>query len=363
MDLVLLAVGLSLAAGLLIVWQASLLTRAVQGVFLDGAALEDLSRILAALLGVMLLRGVVSWAGEISAGALSRRVRASLREKLFQHLVQSGPAFTAGEQTGELTGVLLEGIESLDAYFSQYLPGLVAALLVPLTIWCFVLPSDLLTAVIFFVTAPLIPLFMLLIGSTAQSLTRRQWQTLSRLKAYFLDVLQGLTTLKALGRSQSQVQQIQRAGDRYRRVTMGVLRVAFTSALALELVATLSTAVIAVQVGLRLLYGGLSFSQAFFILLLAPEFYQPLRVLGSRFHSGMAGAAAAQRIFALLEKPLKIPVDPLPGNQDEQPVSHALSSTTGRWRLISRDPLGKCAFRVCRRSSGLARRFLKPAAG
>ena len=327
--LLLLAVGLSLAAGLLIVWQASLLTRAVQGVFLDGAALEDLSRILAALLGVMLLRGVVSWAGEISASALSRRVRASLREKLFKHLVQSGPAFTAGEQTGELSGVLLEGIESLDAYFSQYLPGLVAALLVPLTIWCFVLPSDVLTAVIFFVTAPLIPLFMLLIGSTAQSLTRRQWQTLSRLKAYFLDVLQGLTTLKALGRSQSQVQQIQLAGDRYRIVTMGVLRVAFTSALALELVATLSTAVIAVQVGLRLLYGGLSFSQAFFILLLAPEFYQPLRVLGSRFHSGMAGAAAAQRIFALLEQPLKIPVDPLPENQDKQPISHALSSSMG----------------------------------
>ena len=182
-------------------------------------------------------------------------------------------------------------------------PALALAALVPLTILVVVFPLDLLSGVVFLLTAPLIPLFMVLIGNLAQSLTQRQWQTLSRLSAYFLDVLQGLTTLKMLGRSQAQVEKIARLSDQFRQKTMDVLRVTFLSALVLELVATLSTAVVAVEIGLRLLYGKLSFEQAFFVLLLAPEFYLPLRTLGARFHSGMSGVEAARRIFQILDTP------------------------------------------------------------
>ncbi len=155
-------------------------------------------------------------------------------------------------------------------------------------------------------TAPLIPIFMYLIGKTAERLTKRQWDTLSRLSAHFLDSLQGLTTLKELGRSKEHANSIAEASDRFRDVTLSVLRVTFLSALVLELVATVSTAVVAVEVGLRLLYGQLAFQQAFFLLLLAPEFYLPLRMLGLRFHAGMSGTTAARRIFEILDSPVVI---------------------------------------------------------
>ncbi len=150
-------------------------------------------------------------------------------------------------------------------------------------------------------TAPLIPVFMVLIGDRADAMTKRQWHTLSRMSAHFLDVLQGLTTLKLLGRSQAQIGVIRQVSEQFRSRTMGVLRVAFLSALVLEMVATLSTAIVAVEIGLRLLYGRLDFEQALFVLLLAPEFYLPLRLLGTRFHAGVAGVTAAGRIFEILD--------------------------------------------------------------
>jgi thiol reductant ABC exporter CydD subunit len=176
--------------------------------------------------------------------------------------------------------------------------------LIPLAILAFVFPLDFTSGLVLLLTAPLIPLFMILIGSLAQELTQRQWVSLSRMSAHFLDVLQGLTTLKLLGRSREQAAMIALISNRFRQTTMGVLRVAFLSALVLELVATLSTAVVAVEIGLRLLYGYLAFEQAFFVLLLAPEFYLPLRLLGTRFHAGTAGVTAARRIFEILDTSL-----------------------------------------------------------
>jgi ATP-binding cassette subfamily C protein CydD len=214
-----------------------------------------------------------------------------------------GPAYTRGERSGELANTAVEGIEALDAYFRQYLPQLALAALVPLTVLIFVFPLDWVSGLVMLLTAPLIPVFMILIGSLAESLTRRQWTSLSRMSAHFLDVLQGLATLKLFGRSREQYRIIAQISDEFRETTMGVLRVTFLSALVLELVATISTAVVAVQIGLRLLYGQLAFQQGFFVLLLAPEFYLPLRLLGTRFHAGMQGVAAAQRIFEVLETP------------------------------------------------------------
>ena len=196
----------------------------------------------------------------------------------------------------------MAGVEALESYFSHYLPQLAIAVLVPLTIFVAVFPVDLLTAIIFLLTAPLIPIFMILIGKVAAQLTGRQWRALSLMSAHFLDVLQGLTTLKQLGRSRAQVEQVALVSDRFRRTTLSVLRVTFLSALTLELVATLSVAIVAVEIALRLLRGGLPFADALFILVLAPEFYQPLRQLGARFHAGMEGISAAQRIFAILDR-------------------------------------------------------------
>ena len=231
-------------------------------------------------------------------------MKTDLRERLTAHLLALGPAYTRGERTGELVNTAVEGIEALDAYFSQYLPQLALAVLIPVTFLLVVFPLDPLSGLVLLLTAPLIPVFMILIGSLADSLTRQQWTALSRMSAHFLDVLQGLTTLKLFNRSREQIAVIAEISDRYRDTTLGVLRVAFLSALVLEMVGTLSTAVIAVEIGLRVLYGRLAFEQAFFVLILAPEFYLPLRLLGTRFHAGIAGVTAARRVFEVLETPV-----------------------------------------------------------
>lgn len=294
--------------GLLVILQAWFLSRVVEGVFLGKQTLTAVFPILEILLVIILLRAANLWGAELSANAIALSVKADLRARLMQHLAALGPAFTQGEKTGELAASAIEGVEALDAYFSQYLPQVALAAFIPLSILLLVFPLDPLTGVVFLLTAPLIPLFMYLIGKAAEALTQRQWETLSRLSAYLLDILQGLTTLKLLGQSRNQAGNIQKASDRFRDVTLSVLRVTFLSALALELLSTLSTAVVAVEIGLRLLYAKMSFQQALFILVLAPDFYLPLRLLGLRFHAGMSGIAAARRIFEILDMP--VPVTP-----------------------------------------------------
>lgn len=298
-----LTVGAGLLAGVLLVWQARYLSQVINQVFLGEKSLGEVQSFLFALLVLGLVRAGLSWTSEVTAQRVAGQVKNELRQRLLAHLLTLGPAYARGERSGELANTAVEGIEALDAYFSQYLPQLALAALVPLTILTFVFPLDLISGLVLLLTAPIIPVFMILIGNLADALTKRQWTSLSRMSAHFLDVLQGLTTLKVLGRSRDQIQTIAQISDRFRQTTLGVLRVTFLSALAMEMVATISTAVVAVEVGLRLLYGRLPFEQAFFVLILAPEFYLPLRLLGTRFHAGMSGVAAAQRIFEVLETP------------------------------------------------------------
>jgi ATP-binding cassette subfamily C protein CydD len=311
-----LAVGTGFAGGIVTVLMARGLSHAINQVFIEGMGVRDVAGLLLALMGLALLRAALIWGSEASAHTLAARVKHDLRMRLFQHILDLGPAYLQGAlyeptaqgeendkqvHTGKLVNIATEGIEALEAYFSQYLPQLMLAALIPVTLLVFIFPLDPLSAVVLLLTAPLIPIFMILIGSAAEVQTKRQWRSLSRMSAYFLDVLQGLTTLKLLGRSREQIGVIAQVSERYRQTTMSVLRVTFLSALALELVATLSTAVVAVEIGLRLLYGKLAFEQAFFVLLLAPEFYLPLRLLGTRFHAGIAGREAGKRIFEILD--------------------------------------------------------------
>lgn len=293
-------VGLGLLAGVAIVAQARLLSLVVSQVFLAGATLGQVQPQLAGFLALSLAWARLVWGSHVAANRVAVRVKHDLRARLTAHLLALGPAYAGDERSGELVNTAVEGVEALDAYFRQYLPQLALAALVPLTILLFVFPLDWLSGLVLLLTAPLIPIFMVLIGNLAGALTKRQWTSLSRMSAHFLDILQGLATLKLFGRSREQIRVIAQISDRFRQTTMGVLRVTFLSALVLEMVATLSTAVVAVQIGLRLLYGHISFDQAFFVLLLAPEFYLPLRMLGTRFHAGMQGVAAAHRIFEVL---------------------------------------------------------------
>lgn len=299
-----LTIGLGLATGLLIIIQANFFAQVVDRVFLQGQGLQEVRPWLLFLLLVILVRALFSWLSEITAHRTAAHLKEELRHRLLAHLFALGPIYIRGERTGELVNLLLEGIENLEAYFARYLPQLALAVLVPLLILAFVFPLDLLSGLIMLFTAPLIPVFMLLIGKQAQRLTQRQWDNLSRMSAHLLDVLQGLPTLKIFGRSRDQLKAVARVSDDFRKTTMGVLRVAFLSALVLELLATVSTAVVAVALGLRLVYDRIAFGEAFFLLLLAPEFYLPLRQLGSHFHAGMAGISGADRIYELLSLPL-----------------------------------------------------------
>ena len=287
--------------GIFTIAQARTLSLAVNNVFINGETLQDITKLLNALLFIITARALLTWIGEVSAKKLAVRIKTELRQRLFTHIAKLGPAYTRGERTGELTAAAIDGIEALDSYFSQYIPQLALSAIIPFSILVFVFPLDPLSGVILFITAPLIPFFMILIGKAAEALTGKQYETLSRLSAHFLDSLQGLTTLKLFGQSQAHAQSIEKTSQEFSDITLRVLRVAFLSALALELIATLSTAVIAVEIGLRLLCYRIEFEQAFFLLILAPEFYIPLRMLGTRFHSGMDGATAAKKIFSILE--------------------------------------------------------------
>jgi len=299
-----LTIVLGFITGLLTILQAWIFARIINDVFLNGFTRDAVLSLLAALIGVVVVKAGTVWGSEVAANLVAQRVKTDLRERLVTHLAALGPAYTQSERTGELALAAIEGVENLEAYFSQYLPQLVLAASIPLSVLLLVFPLDPLSGVVFTLTAPLVPFFMILIGRSGEALTSRQFETLRRLSAHFYDVLQGLTTLKALNQSRSQAGVIENVSERYRDVTMEVLRITFLSALALELLTTISTAIIAVEIGFRLLYRRMDFLPAFFILVLAPDFYLPLRLLGLRFHAGMNGVSAAKRIFEILDLPI-----------------------------------------------------------
>jgi ATP-binding cassette subfamily C protein CydCD len=288
-------------AGLLTIWQAWNLSSVVNGVFLQKLSLEQVTTPLIFILLAIGGRTFLTWLNEVAANAVAVKIKTDLRERLFAHILKLGPAYSRGQRTGELTTAAVEGIEALDAYFSQYLPQLVITALVPISILFFVFPIDLLTGLVFLITAPLIPFFMIIIGKGAETVTKRQYETLRLLSAHFLDSLQGLTTLKLFGQSKGQAKNVAKVAEQFRDTTLGVLRITFLSALALEMLATISTALVAVEIGFRLLYRNMEFQPALFLLVLAPEFYMPLRALGARFHAGMNGTTAAKRIYEILD--------------------------------------------------------------
>ncbi|QQE78666.1 thiol reductant ABC exporter subunit CydD [Alicyclobacillus sp. SO9] len=294
-------VSIGVLSGALLIVQAYGLARVVNGIFLSHVSFSSVRPWLWVILCLIIIRSLLTWLSQTAAARLAIRVKTDLRRQVLQHLMRLGPSYTSGIRRGEIMNTVVNGIEELEDFLRKYLPQMALAVLMPLAFLVVVLTQDWITALILAVTGPLIVMFMILVGRLAESASERQWRQLSILAAWFLDVLQGMTTLKVFGRSRQQIEWMGKASEAYRTATMKTLRVAFLSSFLLELFATLGTAVVAVSLGLRLISGHISFLIAFFVLLLTPDFYQPIRSLGSEFHAGMNGVVAAGSIFEILD--------------------------------------------------------------
>jgi ATP-binding cassette, subfamily C, bacterial CydD len=316
------AVVLGVVATGLVLAQAGLLAHALAG---DGPRTATL----VALLAVVAARALVSYGGEAGALRAAATVKSQLRRRLVAHALTGADT---GRTTGEVATLATRGLDALDAYFARYLPQLVLACLTPLAVLAVVVGADPLSALVIAVTLPLIPIFMVLVGLHTRARTERQWHLLERLGGHFLDVVEGLPTLKVFGRAKAQAAVIRDITAAHRRATMSTLRVAFLSALVLELLATLAVALVAVEVGLRLLAGEVPYETALVVLLLAPEAYLPLRAVGAQFHASMEGVSAAQSVFAVLDAP-----SPAPAVTDgpEEPVIR-LDEVTARSSVLDR---------------------------
>jgi thiol reductant ABC exporter CydD subunit len=325
-----LSVSLGGAAGLLAIAQAWLVASVVSVAFLAGSGLREVAPLLAATCAAAALRAATGWGQEVSAQRYSGAVRVLVRDRLVRHRLAIGPRLASGERTGELLSTLTSGIEALDAYFAQYVPQAWLAALVPIMVLLAVLRADPLSALVLVITGSLIPVFTWLIGSSSAERARREWVTLSRLSVRFFDALAGLSTLRAFGKAEDEGAAIARASDRHRRAALGVLRLAFLSSLVLEALATLGTAVVAVEVGLRLLHARVAFRPALFVLVVVPEFYRPLRALGAAFHAGSAGREAGARIAALLSVPGPLAAPAVEAGQAATPVSSMFEAGASR---------------------------------
>jgi ATP-binding cassette subfamily C protein CydD len=306
-----LAVLQGVAGALLLVAQAALLAEILQAVIMARRSPAALGRPFALLVGVILARAALSWGREAAGFAAGERVRGEVRRRLLARLAALGPAFTSRQSTGGLAAAVIEHVEALQGFYAHYLPQVALAVLVPAIVAAWVFPVSWAAAGLLLLAAPLIPLFMVLVGRGTESIAQRNFQALARLSAHFLDVLQGLATLKLLHRGRDQARVVARAADDYRRRTMQVLRVAFLSAAVLEFFSSMGIALVAVYLGLHYLgylnfgaYGrALTLEQGFFILLLAPEFFLPLRELGTFYHARAEAVGAGKEIRRLLDRP------------------------------------------------------------
>ncbi|MGW6396452.1 thiol reductant ABC exporter subunit CydD [Streptomyces sp. NPDC055103] len=297
-------VVLGLAGAALVVAQAMLIAEIVVGAFQKGLSVSDLTTPLLLLAGVAVARGLVSWLTELAAHRASAAVKSELRGRLLARAAALGPGWLSGQKAGSLIALATRGVDALDDYFARYLPQLGLAVVVPVAVLARIVTEDWVSAAIIVVTLPLIPIFMILIGWYTQARMDRQWKLLSRLSGHFLDVVAGLPTLKIFGRAKAQAESIRAITSEYRQATMRTLRIAFLSSFALELLATLSVALVAVTIGMRLVHGELDLYTGLVILILAPEAYLPLRQVGAQYHAAAEGLAAAEEIFEVLEQPV-----------------------------------------------------------
>ncbi|MHB8958383.1 MAG: thiol reductant ABC exporter subunit CydD, partial [Candidatus Limnocylindrales bacterium] len=296
------AVAVGLLGTALAIAQAWLLAHAIATAFHGGAGVDSLAPALSLLALVLAGRAGLGWASEVTAVRISARVKGDLRGRVMAAAVAQGPRLAAERSSARTALLATRGLDALDGFYARYVPQLVLAAIVPVAVVVCLAGVDLVAAATVALTVPLIPVFMVLIGRMSTTHRDRRWAALGRLAHRFADVVAGLPTLRAFGRADAQVATLRRVTDAYRASTIATLRIAFLSAMVLELLATISVALVAVGVGLRLQAGDLGLEVGLFALVLAPEAYLPLRRLGTEFHAAEEGVAAARDVFALLDE-------------------------------------------------------------
>lgn len=296
-------VALSTIGAIATITQAFLLTTLIVSFFQKHQNFWDQRSPLTFLALVFIFRAGISYLSDRISAAAAINIRNELRSAVLKKVLSNEGRDTNELGTAGLSLLLTKGIGNLDSYFSRFIPQLFIAGIVPVLVGVIIAVRDIRSGIIILLTIPLIPLFGILIGKFTASATSKKWQTLNLLGGYFLDLLNGLTTLRVYGRHKAQNEKLQKVGDDYRKETMKVLKISFLSSLALELVATLSIALLAVTIGLRLVSGSITLEIGLFILIIAPEVYWPIRQVATFFHAASDGIAAFDSIFKILDRP------------------------------------------------------------
>ena len=300
----------------------------INGVFFQKKNLSEVTGFFLMLVTAVLLRGIFLWGEEHMALKVSSLVKGALLERLLNHAQNLGPGVMLHKDRGAFFTLLSQGLSTMDAYFCRYLPQLFKSALIPILYLIIAFPMDRITGLIFLFTTPLIPLFMMLIGRWSKQMKNSSWEALSRMGGYLQDVLAGLGTLRNWNQEYRQEKQIRKVSQDFRLSTMKTLRVAFLSALTLEILTTISIALVAVSLGIRLAEGSFPFLPALFLILLAPEYYQPLRMLGQQYHNSQNAILVADEIFSFFQEPVSSLPLPRNGHQELAPPKITLHRLT-----------------------------------
>lgn len=296
------ALGAGLGASIAGLAFLYLLSVLIAAVFIDGQTLAASVSLAAVMFLALVSRSILLFAREPMAQRAANCTKQSLRGRLLRHLQMLGPSYTQSQRSGELVNTVVGGVEAVDGFIARYEPARIQAMIVPVLVVLIILWLDPWSTLVLLFAGPVLVLLMVFIGQRTRALTERRFADLSWMSGYFLDMLRGLPTMKAFGRSKEQADNIASISAEFGRTTMDVLRTAFQTSLVLEWGATAATAMVAVEVSLRLMAGVLPFSTALAVLLLTPEFFQPLRQLALHYHAGSDGKAAARRIYAILDE-------------------------------------------------------------
>lgn len=302
-----LVVALALLASIATIAIAWSFSSFVVGLFVEGKAFGEVSNYLLIAIALAGLRAAVHFVQEFAGFYASGRVKNQLREQALNVIERDGAVLVSKYGSAELSQLLGPSLDSLDVYFSKYLPQLVFTAFVTPGLTALIWLLDPTSGLTVLLTLPLIPLFMVMIGMATRDLQASQLQALERLNGHFHEIVKGVVTLKVFGRTQLQKQILSQVSDQYRQRTMRVLSLSFLSGFALELAASLSVALIAVSIGLRLVGGELTLFIGLFVLIIAPEVYLPLRNVGAQFHAASQGVAVSSRVLDLLEDPAILP--------------------------------------------------------
>ncbi|KXO13488.1 Transport ATP-binding protein CydD [Moritella sp. JT01] len=299
------AIALGSVNGILMIIQMAILAGIINEIIFSNKALAEITPLLFGLVAIIITRTVFGYISERYSRHAAMLIKVSIRQQLLQHLFAMGPAKTQTIGSAKIAQLLHQGVDSLEDYFSGYLPVVAYCSVIPSAVLFAVFPMDWLSGLVLMLTAPMVPMFMIIIGHKAHDLNQKHWTKLLRMSSHFLDIIQGLTQLKIFNASRQEMAAVKTISEDYGNQTMGILKIAFLSSFMLEFLASIAIALVAVILGFRLYYGDVDYLLALWVLLLAPEFYLPFRQLGTQYHAKMAGVTAAQDMLQILTIPIK----------------------------------------------------------